>query len=462
MKISRGGAEALRNTGRGPANHAKRREWEEVVDYETHNIYESSHGNFFVYFVRFVVSLRRISFASFRVIRGQLFLLCFLLCASAPLRETTSVRAQEPLDGAEGRPLAVDQFRPRSMLVLPEHHPAGAKFPAVDVHIHGRIKLRQTPAALDEFVRLMDDQNIAVCASLDGELGERLEEHKRFLWTKHRARFVIFANIDWQGDGRADEPATWDCHRPDFGRRMAAALATARERGASGLKVFKDLGLAYRNPDGTLIAVDDPRWDPIWEACGKLGLPVLIHTADPAAFFEPMDRFNERWEELHRRPEWNFAKAGFPKRAELLAALRRVVARHPQTQFIGAHMANNPENLAEVGEWLDAHANLHVEISARIAELGRQPTSAREFFIKYADRILFGTDGPRDRLRLAPHWRLLETRDEYFPYAEEQYPPQGLWNIYGLDLPDEVLRKVYQGNAARLIPGVAERLEDLP
>jgi predicted TIM-barrel fold metal-dependent hydrolase len=354
--------------------------------------------------------------------------------------------------------LAIEQYRPRSMLKLPEHDVRRAKFPAVDVHVHAGRKLRQTPEALDEFVRLMDDQNVAVCVSLDGGLGEKLEAHQQFLWTKHRERFVIFADLDWRGDGREDEPATWDCHRPDFARRIAAALADAKRRGASGLKVFKDLGLVYRNPDRSLVAVDDPRWDPIWHACGELQLPVLIHTADPAAFFEPVDRFNERWEELQRHPQWSFAAPEFPTHDELLAQLLRVVERHPQTTFIAAHMANNAENLAELGRWLDAHPNLHVDLAARIAELGRQPFTARRFFLKYADRILFGTDGPRTPGRLAPHWRMLETRDEYFPYAGEEYPPQGFWNIYGLGLPDDVLRKVYCQNAARLVPGVAERL----
>jgi len=387
--------------------------------------------------------------------------LLLVLCALAPLRELSPARAQEPLDGAEGRPLAIDQFRPRSMLKLPEHRLTRAKFPAVDVHVHGRRKLRQTQEALDEFVRLMDSRNIAVCVSLDGELGERLEEHKQFLWARHRDRFVIFANLDWQGAGRADQPATWNCQRPDFGHRMAEALADAKQRGASGLKVFKELGLVYRNPDGSLMAVDDPRWDPIWEACGRLGLPVLIHTADPAAFFQPVDRFNERWEELSRHPDWSFAGPQFPTHDELLSQLVRVVARHPGTTFIGAHMANNPECLAQLGGWLDAYPNLNLDLAARIAELGRQPRTARKFLVKYADRVLLGTDGPRTASRLDPHWRMLETRDEYFTYAEDEYPPQGLWNIYGLGLPDAALQKIYAGNAARLIPGVVERLARL-
>jgi predicted TIM-barrel fold metal-dependent hydrolase len=364
-----------------------------------------------------------------------------------------------PLDGREGRPLALENFRPEPQLQVEEHLLTAAKFPCVDVHVHPRIRLLHDPDRLDEFVRIMDAQNIAVCVSLDGGVGEALDEHLQYLWDKYRDRFVIFANVDWRGDGREDNPATWDCHRPDFPHRMARALEDAQSKGASGLKVFKDLGLRYRNPDGSLIAVDDPRWDEIWEACGRLGMPVLIHTADPAAFFEPIDERNERWEELHRHPEWSFFGPGFPTKEDLLAARNRVIERHPNTTFIAAHMANDAEDLAQLGEWLDRYPNFYVDLAARIAELGRQPYTARRFFLKYADRILFGTDGPRVAERLHYHWRLLETYDEYFPYAENPFPPQGFWRINGLGLPDDVLRQVYHENACRLVPGVRERWE---
>jgi predicted TIM-barrel fold metal-dependent hydrolase len=240
---------------------------------------------------------------------------------------------------------------------------------------------------------------------------------------------------------------------------MARELAKTKDEGASGLKVFKDLGLVYRNPDGSLLRVDDPRWDPIWEACGKLDLPVLIHTADPRAFFEKVDETNERWEELKRHLDWSFHGPGFPSYEELVQQFLAIVARHPQTIFIGAHVASSAEDLASVGQWLDRYPNLNVDIAARIAELGRQPYTARKFFLKYADRVLFGTDGPRVAQRLHYHWRFFETFDEYFPYAENAFPPQGFWNIYGVGLPDDALRKVYYQNAARLIPGVRQRYE---
>jgi predicted TIM-barrel fold metal-dependent hydrolase len=377
---------------------------------------------------------------------------------ATPAPAAPAAPANAPLDGRAGRNLALDQFRPQSMLRVAEHPLRRAKFPVVDVHVHPRIRLHHSPESLKTFVQTMDAQNIAVCVSLDGGLGDAFVEHSQYLWTEYRDRFVIFANVDWQGSGKADDPASWDCQRPEFGRRTAERLAEAKQLGACGLKVFKDLGLTYRNPDGSFVKIDDPRWDPIWAACGKLEMPVIIHSADPAAFFLPTDERNERWEELHRHPEWSFYGPEFPKREDLLAAYLRVIERHPETTFIGAHVSNNAEDLSAVSAWLDKYPNLLVEIASRTNELGRQPYTARKFFLKYADRILFGTDGPRVPERLFPYWRFLETQDEYFAYAENPFPPQGLWNIYGIYLPDDVLRKVYHENAARIIPGVAERI----
>jgi predicted TIM-barrel fold metal-dependent hydrolase len=384
------------------------------------------------------------------------FVCCLMLvaCSFAP------AQAQDlPLDGRAGRPLLLENFRPRPMLNVPQHEVPRARFPVVDVHTHFREKFRGTAEELDAWVRLMDQNNIAVCVSLDAKWGELVDEHARLLWARHKDRFVMFANIDWQGAGKADDPASWDCQRPDFGRRTARGLAAAKEHGACGVKIFKGFGLTYKNADGSLIRIDDPRWDEIWQTCGELGLPVLIHVADPAAFFLPIDETNERWEELHRRPDWSFYGPQFPKRDVLFAAFNRVLRRHPKTTFISAHVASNAEDLNAVGQWLETHPNLYVDIASRIAELGRQPFTARRFFLKYQDQILFGTDGPWPQERVRLYWRFLETEDEYFPYSEKPFPPQGLWNIYGLNLPDDVLRKVYHQNAARRIPGVREKLE---
>ncbi len=336
-----------------------------------------------------------------------------------------------------------------------------ARFPVVDVHSHFYTRFRHDPDQLAGFVRLMDRNNIALMVSLDGRLGHRLDEHRQYLWSEYQDRFLIFTNIDWKGDGRDDRPETWDCHTSDFAHRTVLALERAKQLGVSGVKVFKAFGLTYRNADGSLIAVDDPRFDPIWDACGRLGLPVLMHTADPSAFFEPIDAENERYEELSRHPNWHFPASEYPARAELHAARNRLFGRHLETTFIAAHFGNDAEDLQETAALLDDHPNVVVEFASRISELGRQPYSARDFIIKHQDRILFGTDGPWPEQRYWYYWRFLETTDEYFPYSEKPFPPQGFWRIYGLHLPDQVLEKVYYGNAARIIPGVAQKLRAL-
>ncbi len=363
------------------------------------------------------------------------------------------------LDGRNGRDLLLSRFRPRATLQVKQTDLTRAKFPVVDIHTHFRHRLKHSPEQLDAFVSLMDRHQIAVCVSLDGQLGDHFDEHADYLWSRYPDRFLIFANVDWVGAGKRDDPASWDCQREDFGRRTAIALAEVKRKGASGLKLFKQFGLGYRNPDGSLIKIDDPRWDPIWKACGDLGLPVIIHTADPIAFFQPIDETNERWEELHRHPEWSFPPDRFPSRRSLLEARNRVIARHPDTIFIGAHMANSSEDLATVAVWLQAYPNLYVEFASRIGELGRQPYTARRFFLDHADRVLFGTDGPWPEARVALYWRFLETFDEYFPYSEKAFPPQGMWHIYGLGLPENVLQKVYHGNAIRILPGLQAKLD---
>jgi predicted TIM-barrel fold metal-dependent hydrolase len=398
----------------------------------------------------------------------RLLTLIILLGVSAAISFAMRSAEQELASELTARP----NDRPLSMLQVAEHDTPRAKIPVVDVHTHPQVRLEKAvddasgsprpktvpPQDLDDFVRVMDEQNIAVCVSLDGGLGAKLEDHQRLLWTKHRDRFVIFANIDFKGRGQQDQPTTWDCNQSGFVERTVEQLRAAHASGVSGLKFFKEFGLGVRNADGSLAKIDDSKWDPIWDVCAKLKLVVLIHAADPVAFFEPIDATNERWEELSRHPDWSFHGSQWPTHGELLAALLRVVKKHRDVTFIAAHMANYPEDLATVGRWLDENPNLNVEIAARIAELGRQPRTSRAFFLRYPDRILFGTDGPRSAERLKLHWRFLETEDEYFPYAENPFPPQGFWRIYGISLPDDVLRKLYSENAVRLIPGVKDRL----
>jgi predicted TIM-barrel fold metal-dependent hydrolase len=360
--------------------------------------------------------------------------------------------AQEPLDGREGRQLLLENFRPQPTLKVSQTSVTKARFPVIDVHTHFRLKLR-SEEQLDDFVKVMDRNGIAICVSLDGHLRDDLSEHIKFLG-KYPGRFAVLANIGWRGSGKADDPSTWDCHRADFARRTAGQLKDAKERGAVGLKIFKDFGLEIKNPDGSLVRVDDPRWDPIWTSCGELGLPVLIHTADPVAFFQPIDEKNERWEELHRHPDWSFHRPGYPAHRELVEQLMDVVKQHPNTNFIAAHMANCAEDLPALATWLDQCPNLYLDFASRINELGRQPYTARKFLIRYQDRVLFATDGPWPETRIRLYCRFLETFDENFPYSEKEFPPQGLWNIYGVGLPDEVLQKIYFANALKLLPAL--------
>ncbi len=347
----------------------------------------------------------------------------------------------------------------KSQLTVGKTNLERAAFPVVDVHTHFFIKGKHDAELLQQYVAMMDRNNIAVCVSLDATLFKRLEQHRDFLWTAFKDRFVIFANIDFQGDGKADEPATWSCNQSDFARNTVEKIRQSQRLGViSGLKFFKDFGLRYRNADGTLVSIDDPRFGPIWEVCGELQLPVIMHTADPGAFFEPITPANERFFELNVHPNWSFSGSDFPSRKSLHEARNRVIAQHPKTTFIAAHFGNDAENLAELSQWLATYPNLVVEFASRINELGRQPFTARRFFETYQDRILFGTDGPWPEARLRIYWRFLETNDEYFDYSEKQPPPQGDWRIYGLGLDAGILQKVYYSNAERIIPGVRERI----
>ncbi len=355
------------------------------------------------------------------------------------------------------RRIYLDEFRPTPVLKASEHILKRAKFPCVNVHSHpGKLSIE----ALDEMVKTMDAANIAVSVSLDGRAGPAFADHYQLLHKRHPDRFIVFVRMDYIGDGDPDDPKTWDVHKSGYGVRMADRLTEAVRQGAKGLKLIKDLGLYLKNLDGKLITPDDPRFDPVWARAAELNVPVLWHCADPISFFKPTNEQNERWEELYRHPEWSFHGDEFPSHQELIDARNRVIARHRETTFICAHMADIPEDLAKLGTYLDKYPNMNVEIAARVAELGRQPFTARKFFLKYPDRILFGTDGVPPMTELVPHFRFLETFDENFPYEDNPFPPQGLWNIYGLGLPDEVLRKVYHENAKRLIPGMEQALRN--
>ena len=367
----------------------------------------------------------------------------------------------EPRDSSKPAPLPLSEYEPKSMLHVRETHVPRSRFPSIDIHTHisvskksengvALVPERQYLGTPQECLAVMDRKNIRAMVNLTGGYDQGLAEAVAKYDKAHPGRFYTFT-----------EPSYSKFKQSDYPKLQAEAIAEAHRNGARGLKILKTLGLYLREniTSGTLVKIDDPRFDPMWDACGQLNMPVAIHVSDPIAFFTPTDRFNERYEELNNHPDWSFYGHDFPSNAELLAARNRVLARHPKTQFIVLHVGNFAEDLGNVSESLDRFPNMSVDIAARIGELGRQPRSARRFFDKYQDRVLFGTDATphgdefpqqvfNDQL-YEIYYRFLETEDEYFDYAPAKIPPQGRWRIYGIDLPEPILRKVYFENAAR-------------
>jgi predicted TIM-barrel fold metal-dependent hydrolase len=340
--------------------------------------------------------------------------------------------------------MLLSDYRPRSCLVTKSTPVLKPRFPVVDFHNHLGDEFGggwvQRP--LGELLAALDEAGVRTYVDFDGMYGEAvLESHLQHL-EPGGERFRVFGGVDW---------SAWQEQGDGFAEWAADRLRIQKRRGASGIKIWKPFGLHVRDHLGQLVSVDDERLEPIWQTAGELQLPVAIHIADPVAFFDPVDEYNERWEELQGNPDWQFLSPPFPSFLSIVNAMGRVVERHPQTTFIGAHVAWYAENLGWVGDLLDRCPNFYIDIGARIGELGRQPYTARRFFLQYADRILFGTDaGPNlDSYRI--YYRFLETDDEYFNYNPGEIPGQGRWMIYGLHLPDEVLEKVYFRNAERIL-----------
>lgn len=349
-------------------------------------------------------------------------------------------------------PLRLAEFEPRSMLHVPETQVARSKYPVIDFHTHVSSRGRRPGVPPAELVQTMDAVNLGTMVNLTGGVGERLEQNVAAFDKAFPKRFVTMTEPTWSRAGEPDY-ATW----------QAEEIARGKAAGAVGVKVLKTLGLYLRDggDTGPLVKIDDPRFDPLWEQCGALGLPVAVHVGDPEAFFLPIDRFNERYEELGAHPDWSFHGKDFPSFQEIIEARDRVYARHPKTTFVGLHVGHWAENLGAVAETLDRFPNVHIEIGARIGELGRQPRTSQRFFDRYQDRILFGTDATPLGFQTPQqlfgeelyhiYYRFLETEDEYFDYAPAKVPPQGRWRIYGLGLSDQILRKVYHANAERVL-----------
>jgi predicted TIM-barrel fold metal-dependent hydrolase len=391
--------------------------------------------------------------------------------ASVGMAASSIGQASEPREhvSASAKNLPLKDYKPKSMLQIHETQVARARFPVIDIHTHlsesakydkgiAMVSEREFLATSEELLQVMDAKNVRTLVNLTGGYGKGLSDAIARYDKPHPGRFISFC-----------EPIYEKFTDPKYPQLQADTIQQSHQAGARGLKILKTLGLYLREniTSGKLVKIDDRRFDPMWDACGELKIPVAIHISDPVAFFTPTDQYNERYEELHAHPDWSFYGGDFPSNAELLEARNRVIARHPKTQFLVLHVGNFAEDLANVAENLDRYPNMTVELAARIGELGRQPRTARRFFDKYQDRIMFGTDA-------TPHgdafpqqlfgnklyeiyWRFLETEDEYFDYAPAEVPPQGRWRIYGVGLPEPILRKVYYDNAARLL-----QLEPLP
>ena len=332
--------------------------------------------------------------------------------------------------------MSIEEYNPKSTLVAPQHLLTRAKYPFIDVHNH---QYGLTPDKVDKLVADMDGINLRIMVNLSGGYGDRLKENVDILKKRYPDRFVVFANLNFSG---IDDP--------DYGKRAAAQLEQDVKNGAQGLKIFKNFGMDLKDGQGRRIHVDDPRFDPVWDLCAQLHIPVLIHTGEPWSFFQPWDQTNERWLELKQFPQRARPPDRYPAWELLMGEQHHLFAAHPRTIFINAHLGWLGGNLGELGRLMDQMPNMYTEIGAVLAELGRQPRFAHDWFIKYQDRVLFGKDvwAPEE---YHYYFRVLETADEYFDYYRKRH---AFWKMYGLSLPDEVLKKLYYKNALRIIPGL--------
>lgn len=334
-----------------------------------------------------------------------------------------------------GQAVTFEEYDPPSSLVVPENPITRSKFPFIDVHSH---QWRMGERDLNKLASEMDLLNMGLMVNLSGGNGKAIVDAIKNIKDNQGQRFVVFANANFNN---IDD---------EWGPRAAAQLERDYNQGARGLKIFKSLGFSVKDKDGNRVAVDDPRLDPLWAKCGELGIPVLIHTADPKQFWEPFDANNERWLELKTHPRRKREDDNPVPFKQLIQEQHNLFQKHTKTTFIAAHMGWYANDLNHLGELLDAMPNMMVEIGAVIAELGRQPRFARAFMEKYQDRVLFGKDSYKPE-EYPTYFRVLESNDEYFPYYKRYH---AFWRMYGLGLSDEVLKKIYYKNALRIIPDI--------
>ena len=330
----------------------------------------------------------------------------------------------------------IEEYSPKSTLVVPQNFIKKAKFPFIDVHNH---QFDMPLKNLSKLVSEMDSLNMAFMINLSGFRGIYLRKSLENIQNNAPTRFGLFLNIDFE---TIDDD--------DFAEKQVALIDSEVAAGVMGLKVYKSLGLTNKDNDGNRIAVNDPRLAPVWDACGANKIPVLIHTGEPASFWNPKDKYNERWLELRQKPSRYKDPKTNPYFKAVMAEQHAIFKAHPNTIFINAHLGWMGNDLNELGKHLDKYPNVMTEIGAVLAELGRQPKRARQFFVDYQDRILFGKDSYKVS-EYYTYFRVLETEDEYFEYYRKRHAH---WRMYGLGLPDSILQKVYYKNALRLFPNI--------
>lgn len=341
------------------------------------------------------------------------------------------VCAQSP-----ARSMDFEKYEPVSTLVVPAHKVSKSKYPFIDVHNH---QFQMGTQDLGTLITEMDKLNMQVMVNLSGQGGDALQKMLQNVRTNYPKRFIIFTNVNFNGVGEEG-----------WADRAVKQLEDDVKNGANGLKIYKNLGFSVKDNAGKRVAVDDPRLDAIWAKCGQLKIPVIIHTADPKPFWDPMDEKNERWLELATHPNRKRGDDNPVPWDQLIEEQHRMFKKHPRTTFIAAHFGWYPNDLGKLSQLMTDMPNMYIEFGAVIAELGRQPRAARQFFEKYQDRILFGKDSwvPEE---YATYFRVLETEDEYFPYHKKYH---AFWRMYGIGLPDAILKKVYYKNALRIIPNI--------
>ncbi len=358
--------------------------------------------------------------------RFSLLLLCIALTILGYSQE-------QPLD----MKMDFEEYDPPSSLKVESHILTKAKFPFIDIHNHQGV---MDAEALKNLTSKMDQLNMAVMVNLSGRgfpfSTERLKNSLQSIKENYPNRFVLFTNVDF--DNMDD---------PQWTTKAVKQLEEDVKLGAMGLKIYKNLGLTYKDKAGNRIHADDPRIDPVWAKCGELGIPVLIHAADPKQFWDPIDKNNERWLELKLHPRRRYTEKEATWET-IIAEQHNIFKKHPKTKFINAHLGWHGNDLKKLGQLMDQYPNMYTEIGAVIAELGRQPRAAKVFLTKYQDRVLFGKDSwvPEE---YTTYFRVLESEDEYFPYHKRYH---AFWKMYGIGLPDEVLKKIYYKNALSLLP----------